>query len=376
MTRKFLIALWGAVFFPAAASADWPPGPRFTSAGRFVEQTPNPQASRSVLKAPAAPVPMSAGGYDCPDSGVAASWFIGGHASGLDPAVITATPDGPVFDSGHAGEISQAAMDLLPALPGFIVKDFLLRLSQIPVELQEQLAQVLGSLPVNHLDEAAFLVAHLSLEDLLSDDFDPWLLKETPANIYAAGQAGMGLAYSTLVEHTSSDGGVDWTTVRLRMDDGTGQIVEAEAPRDVYYWYVVHPKLDLEPVQLTVPDTGKAAHHPQGAAWREYYMFTPDGLARYTDHFLFRNPAMITGDDLQGWGPSAATVFKDMKVGPLELVRTPTGLAMIEFRIKAGTILATTMPVEKAAAEGSSQILTNCLYYGNGNVHTVASLPH
>jgi len=373
MPTRFLpaaILLVLAAHLPVNLHADWPPGPRFTSIGDFAPPKP-----ATTYRPPAAITPRTTG-FPCPDRGEGTAWRFAGHVSGLDPAVIRTGPDGPLIDSGNAGEVAEAALELLPALPSFMRNDFLLRLSQIPRDFQEQLAQVLSSLPVKHLDEGAFLVAHLSLEDLTSDDFDPWLLAETPSHIYEAGEAGMALGHSILVEKTSEEEGVVWTTVRLRVETEPGTVTETEVPRDVYYWYVVHPKLDLEPVQLTVPHTGKAGKHPEAATWREYYLFTPTETAPYTDHFLFLYPEPITGAELQDWGPSASTVFTGLGVGPLELVKTPTGLAMMEFRIKSGTILATTMPLEKAAAEGRSQLLTNCLYYGNGNDPTLVSTPH
>jgi len=359
------------ILWQTPLSADWPPGPRFQSIGRFVESVSG-TPYKPHIRAPA----LSPGDYTCPDVEGGQSWRLGGLASGLSPSVIAATPDGLEIESGDTGELSQTALDLVAALPGFMRDDFLLRLSQISIDFQEQIAELLASLPSKHLDEAAFLVAHLSLKDLTSDDFDPWLLMETPAHIYEAGEAGMKLGHSTLMEKTSEDGGVDWTTVRLKVETEPGVFTETEVPPDVYYWYVVHPKLDMEPVQLTVPHTGKAGPHPEGATWREYYLFTPEEVAQYTEHFLFRHPDPVTGAEIQGWGPSAATVFSGLDVGPLELVRTQTGLAMIEFRIGKGTILATTMPLEKAAAGDESHLLTNCLYYGNGNDPTIASLPH
>lgn len=358
------------VLLPSDLEADWPPGPHFTSIGNFVGLKPAVPFQPST-----APTPRTTG-FQCPDGAEGQTWEIAGHVSGLNPTVVTTGSDGMEVESGDTEEVAQVARDLVPALPAFLRDAFLLRLSQIPTDFQEELAQTLGSLPVKHLDEAAFLVAHLSLEDLTSEAFDPWLLSETPAHIYEAGQAGKDLDHSMLIDRTSEEGGIDWTTVRIKVETEPGVVTEIEVPRDVYYWYVVHPKLDLEPVQLTVPHTGKSGKHPEGATWREYYLFTPDEVTPYTDHFLFLYPEPVTGAELQDWGPSATTVFTGMDAGPLELVRTPTGLAMMEFRIKSGTILATTMPLEKAAAEGKSQLLTNCLYYGNGNDPTIVGSPH
>ncbi len=355
--------------FPAVARPGVPPaGAVFTSAGRFQETRPVATGKR-----PARPALRA---MSCPDPGGAASVRIAGLAAGLDPAVFAVAGDQVEASAGVAAVLDPLAVQLADEVPRFLRGPFLLRMAQVPPAKQNEIATVLASLPATHLDEAAFLVAGLSLQDLTSEAFDPWLLEETPADLYRAASPETGLSYATLVEHPDPDNGAQWTTVRLKVTGKDGQEQDVEVPRDVYYWYVVHPKLDLEPVQLTDPATGAAAPHPGGVTWREYSLFTPDGVAPYTDHFLFSHPGPISAAELQGWGPSAATVFTGLTVGPLELVRTGQGLALMEFRIGKGTILATTMPLEWAALQGKSDLLRNCLFYGNGNVQTKLALPH
>ena len=78
----------------------------------------------------------------------------------------------------------------------------------------------------------------------------------------------------------------------------------------------------------------------------------------------------ITIDELQGWGPSQKGAFTDLTVGPSYLTMDSQGRTTTqEFKIRhKGVVLATTMMVEAAYAEGKSDLLQTMLRYGPGNV--------
>jgi hypothetical protein len=337
-------------------------GPQVRSIGPLVN-SPTAVVPRTVRS----PAPPPAPGGSCGAGAASQTWNLGGMVNALEPGVIQV--EGLNAISTTAGAVSSVdpkAVALLNQLPAMMVGDLALRLSQLQPALASKVVDAITAAPVLHRDEMAFLVAHLPLEDLTSDNFNVYWLTETAAHIYEAASS-KGLGYVKMVEKTDPANGAGYTTLSYRIKTKTGDIVESEIPPDVYYWYVVQPKLDQEPLALTDPTTGEAASRPTGLTSREYFLFTPSDAPPYTRHFVFDNPNYLTSADLQNWGPSAATVFAGLTMGTLEHVKTPKGLAMIEFHTHPGTLLATTMPLEKAAQAGKPKLLENALMYGDGN---------
>ncbi|MEW6070013.1 MAG: caspase family protein, partial [Candidatus Thermoplasmatota archaeon] len=66
-----------------------------------------------------------------------------------------------------------------------------------------------------------------------------------------------------------------WTTIEYNISIG-GVNETYELPRDIYYWYVVHPKITDEIPTFIDPDTEAPAKPPRGKFWREYLFFYAD----------------------------------------------------------------------------------------------------
>ncbi len=291
---------------------------------------------------------------------------------------------GALEDDWHLTEAASQAVHLAPAWLQVELAD---RLGRLDDALQDRLASLLqeaaGEDP-RLVDEVAFALAHLARDDYAYADertgvpFDPEILLENARWIYAADEL---LPYVRLKEY--GEPGPDanyWTTAVYRILGPTGP-EDYEIPREVYYWWVVHPRISGERVLYVRPPTDlPAAPEEGGRFWREYFWAdrnTPDDFSR---PFVLRVPNTISDQELCGWGPSASGWLSSSWIDPIpEVVRADGRPVLLRYTYHPpgtgngynGTVLVTTIPVEKAYLEGHTALLENLLSLGDGNVRII-----
>lgn len=118
------------------------------------------------------------------------------------------------------------------------------------------------------LDEVAFCVAHMPVENLENQYFFPELLYENAEMVYANDE------FLDYVEILEKD---DYTTVVYKNYDN----VSVELPRDYYYFYIVHPKIsddlptyvdpDYDYTQNPPFDRNYGTAPPNGVFWRTWF---------------------------------------------------------------------------------------------------------
>ncbi len=156
------------------------------------------------------------------------------------PREVTDTPTLEVR-SIPLGEAAEAALTLAPA---WIRDDLAVAFLQHRPKKQDKLAALLLDLEdLRLIDEVAFTIAHLSPEVLADEDFHLELIVENAEWVY---KVDPELQYVDIVE--VGDPMVDddfWSTTSYRTTlDGQPGTLELE--RDLYYWYVVHPRIEDE----------------------------------------------------------------------------------------------------------------------------------
>jgi len=184
---------------------------------------------------------------------------------GLAPTLTAQPADRPLTD------LAQQAVDMSPT---WLQQDLALNLRQLDDTTQDGL----GLLIVDEdepwlLDEIGFGIAHVSPEVLADDDFYPELLTINAELIYARDE---DLAYVELVEVGEPGEGEWYTTTRYKIGLG-GEVVEREIDRDLYYWYVVHPRIEDEHpwfidgfTRCMSSDLECATDPDSGMLWREF----------------------------------------------------------------------------------------------------------
>jgi len=264
--------------------------------------------------------------------------------------------------------LTTTAEEALALAPAWVRDRLRMTLVQLDPDLQNGVARLLtNAVDPRYLDEIAFAIAHCSVEVLKDPAFEPAVFATNARFIY---EADTILDYVSVVDYGTPGVDDDYYSTTSYTILENGEPTTWELPRDVYYWYVVHPVLDAEKVRYIDPETGLKARPPEGVFWREYLLFGSDRTASYQDHYVMKVPNRITEDELQAWNPSALGYFTDLAIDPLPVVvtREDQESTLIEFWMGAGTVLATLMPVEQAWEAGASRLLENMVTYGNGNV--------
>jgi len=260
--------------------------------------------------------------------------------------------------------LSTAAEQAVTAAPAWIRGPLRLRLGMLTTELQDELAALINN-PADPriVDEVAFSIANTQEADMALADFDSSVFTENALALY---EYDALLPYAELID-TGSAGDDDFhTTVRHHYVDDLGAAATTDLPRDIYYWWVVHPKLDFEDLVPVDPTTGQPAAAPTGVHWRRYVMESSTQSFDYRDHYLLREP-----NDLVGQIPSlsATAHLTEPDIYPLRLFVDESGNGLlVEVDLGGGTLLASTLDTAQSYAQGDTAFLVNLCTYGNTNL--------
>lgn len=125
-----------------------------------------------------------------------------------------------------------------------------------------------------YVDETAFLVAHVSKDDLQNANFYAQLIQESAHYAY---EVDPFLDYVRVVDHGSAAEGGDYDSVLAYRVELDGVVTEVEYPRELYYWWVLSPRgSDEFPTYINpVPCSsgGTPAAPPTGKFWREWLFY-------------------------------------------------------------------------------------------------------
>ncbi len=151
--------------------------------------------------------------------------------------------------------------------------------SRLGSGLQDTMAQLILDAVDPYVDEIAWSVAHLSTTDLAHADFNPQLIVDNAHLLY---KVDADVSYAEIIDVGDSVAGGDYySTVRYKVKEGE-EINEYDYPRDIYYWYIVHPRgSDELPSYIDVNNSNICTlmcifedfrgDPPQARFWREYF---------------------------------------------------------------------------------------------------------
>jgi hypothetical protein len=183
-------------------------------------------------------------------------------------------------------------------------------ISQAPVWLRDQLTLKLGILTkrnvadvyaqlildseIKYKDEVAFCIANLSEQTLTDTRFtsDRQMLIRNAQMIYKYADS---LQYVRIIEQGDYASGNYGTTTEYRvLDSITGDTIWSKIPMDVYYWYLVLPKLDQEGVYVTDNNNDNSGQRTYGYAWRDFIWNNPDPSHDYRNVNITTTKGSIT----------------------------------------------------------------------------------
>ncbi|MBN1449022.1 MAG: hypothetical protein JXA28_13915 [Bacteroidetes bacterium] len=183
---------------------------------------------------------------------------------------------------GATPELSGEAQQALEEVPDWLRPQLLLKLRLLAARgADDDFARLITTAEERIKDEVAFTIACSSMQTLTESRFglDRGMLVRNAAFIY---QIADSLQYVRLVESGSYAARNYYTTTEYRIYDPVAQdTVWKQIPRDVYYWYIVHPKMDQEGVYVADNNNDNSGQRTYGYSWREFIWNNPDPAHDY-----------------------------------------------------------------------------------------------
>jgi Transglutaminase-like superfamily len=198
-----------------------------------------------------------------------------GHISG-DPLTLTETvpPE----------KLTESALEAIDYAPDWLREELADNLARMSSANQDVYADmILNPSDPRFTDEIAFCVAEVAAEILEDTDFIPDLLEENVFYVYEHDQY---LDYVRLVD--TGQPGVDddyYTTTYYNVEE-SGVTTEYELDREIYYWFIVHPKIEDEMVDYIDPDSqDQHADPPVGVFWRDWLFTYTEEIPETDDNY-------------------------------------------------------------------------------------------
>lgn len=287
---------------PAATGSTQAAGEEMSSVSDAVDDT-----GRTVCTAPpsGAETPLRAKGTKDP------AWFL--------------IQELPVFQRLAKGDafavqfdISQEILAALPATdpltakarqavnraPAWLQKQLEDQFSRMSMAQQNKWADVVNGAGDPYVDETAFLVAHISKDDLGASGFYAKLVRDSAEYAY---EVDPFLGYVEVVDYGSAGSGGDYYTTLRYQVELDGVISPVEIPREIYYWWVLSPRgSDEFPTfidPLPCSSGGTPAAPPTGKFWREWFFYGASTKSGFCD------------TDWDGAKDDPCPVLKDMLAG-------------------------------------------------------------
>ena len=251
--------------------------PRFRAAGRATPAPPKaPAASRGDrLESKGTPgeCHFDRGGWEPADSLMFDAFIPAGGNRG----VFFDAAAGTLSAVSDADPLTQDALDAVDAAPAWIRPLLSHRLGTIDATHQQRWSEIINSAADPMIDEIAFCVANVSAVYLSSELSNPALFVENAGYIYGADPY---FDYVEIIDYGTSAEDDYYSTIRYRKIAADSSVVEIEAPREIYYWYLVHPKISDEIPAYIDPDlaerkpkhSSNIADPPAGVFWRDFLL--------------------------------------------------------------------------------------------------------
>ncbi len=168
----------------------------------------------------------------------------------------------------------RAAVDRAPAWLRARLED---QLSRMNAASQDRWAGLITAADDPYVDETAFLIATMSPHDLAHASFDEGLIEEMATYPY---EVDPFLDYVALRDVGSAAQGGDYHTALVYQVELDGTVSEVVYPRELYYWYVIHPRGSDEPPLYIDPvpcsSGGTPAAPPTGKFWARWLFYNTD----------------------------------------------------------------------------------------------------
>lgn len=177
--------------------------------------------------------------------------------------------------------ISETAQSAVDKSPRWIRNDLITVFASLEPSYQAKWAEVILSANDPYIDEIAFCIAHLSPQYLKSSFAFTQLLVRNVELIYQHDQV---LDYVEVIDYGTSQNDPDYYSTTKYRKAKYLDTLEVEVPRDIYYWYIVHPKISDEIPAFIDPDIIESNYsHSNNIMSPENGYFWRDFLLNHND---------------------------------------------------------------------------------------------
>ncbi|MCD6327301.1 hypothetical protein J7M28_07090, partial [bacterium] len=260
--------------------------------------------------------------------------------------------------------VSPSAEEALAIVPDWLRMDLYDMFSRMSLNDQEDYGQLLLSISDPRLiDEVAFTIAHSSKSVLSATDPELYIL-----NVEVLYQVDPIIAYADIIDYGEAGVDPDYYSTIIYTTMVSGATVQFELPRDIYYFYVVHPKLCQETPSMSPVISDRLSTY--GYLWREYLLYNPSADYDYSIYFETKEPNRLQESDLDGWGPTATGYLAEgTKTCPDGIILGGTEIGKpvaLTFAWNLSRTIVTTMEVETAYNSGKRGMLENLVLRSAG----------
>lgn len=186
------------------------------------------------------------------------------------------SPTRTFYPFASNGDLGMDAIEAIAKAPRWLETELSNVLRQLSTEDQQRWAAILLAANDPYIDEIAFSIAHSSVAFLSSHLANPQLFVENAQQIYAI---DADLQYVQVQDYGTSETDPNYyssTTYTKR--DAAGNLQSVSVPKEIYYWYIVHPKLTDEiPAYIDPAIVENNSNHnnnialpPTGKFWRSF----------------------------------------------------------------------------------------------------------
>ena len=181
-----------------------------------------------------------------------------------------------IYPIDYEYPLTNESYQAIEKAPKWLRNDLVNTLSHILNIYQNEWAGAINDAVDPYIDEIVFAIANSSPEYLSSGYGSPDLFQENAELIY---ENDLYLDYVEVVDYGTSETDENYySTTKYWKENANGDTVQVEVPKEIYYWYIVHPKITDEIPAYIDPDIieNNTTHNnnivdpPDGVFWRNY----------------------------------------------------------------------------------------------------------
>jgi len=222
--------------------------------------------------------------------------------------------NGKVTSIEYSYELSPEAIQAIAQSPIWIRDQLALKFRELrnhSLQTEKQYAGIILNSEQKYKDEVAFVIANTSYQTLTDSRFaqDKQAIVRNAEMIYRYADS---LNYVKLVEFGNFAQGMYGTTTKYRIyDPAQKDTIWTEIPSDIYYWYIVHPKMDQEGVYVKDNGNDASGQRTYDYAWRQFIWSNPDPNHDYSNVNITTSKGSVTSIPRFGDIIKQATILWD-----------------------------------------------------------------